>query len=187
MVSVPLITPATVGEKVRSTMHVELVSVLGQSSISLKPALAVMLAISTGPLLVSVTDTGKLVVVDRLLWEHHARKRGIEHRQRIDLADQPVAVVGDVDVARGIHAYACRLIEFGARGRDVILQGTASSGDGVNHPFLIHKTHAVVAVVGDENVANRIDSNPLGIRQGCFKGENSIALISGRAIFRRRW
>ena len=59
----PLMTPATVGEKVTSTMHVELVSVLGQSSISLKPALTAMLAMSAGPLAVSVTDTGSLVVL----------------------------------------------------------------------------------------------------------------------------
>ena len=122
--------------------------------------------------------------MNRLRAEVHARRQGIEDRKRIDLAHEPAAVVDFVDVARGIDVYGVRPIELGERGQDVIAGVTSRSisGDRVNVPRSIHQTDALVIVVGDENVASPIDSNPLRIVQRGFISRAAIALIPAVAV-----
>ena len=135
--SVPFTVPAVVGANCTSTMQVcPLFNVLGQSSVSLNCALGVMLPMFTVPLALSVIAIGSLVIPLRHRAERQARWIRIEYRKRVDLANEPVLVVGFVDVAGRIDAYAPRLIQFGQCGQNVVAveAGRSISGDRVNDP-----------------------------------------------------
>ena len=136
------------------------------------------------PRVVKLRGRGPAAVADRA----GSRDGGNDARCGIDLADTVVAAVGDIDVAVGVRRHAAGVAQpRGCRWAAVAAEAERSgSCDGRNDARCgVDLADAVVAAVGDVNVAVRVRGYAPGLvqlRRGCLA---AVAGESGRAGSRK--
>src|ERR1019366_9345319 len=107
---------------------------------------------------------------------------GRDHAVR-NLADAMVVLVGDVQVAGGIHGDARGIVQLGAGGRAVVAAEACrpTSGHGRDHAVR-NLADAMVVLVGDVQVAGGINGDARGIVQLGAGGRAVVADVAGRPI-----
>src|ERR1041384_565495 len=99
-------------------------------------------------------------------------------------ANALVQCVGDVELAVRRERDAERLVEKGFRRGGAVparARNTAMSGRGTDGAVGVDTAHAVVAAIGDEELAVRRPRHVGGVEELCGAGRTAVAVETGRA------
>ncbi len=97
--------------------------------------------------------------------------------------------VGDEDVPLGVDRHVGRELERGRHGRDEVVarEILAGAGDGPDGPARgVEPADALIAHVGDEHVAGRIERNVGRIEEARRRGGQAVAVEAAGAVARHR-